>query len=80
MYLILIIVLAIILVLLFVKSPVETYSSIGSDIDNYYQWRPYQHNVYDHIKMSSFPYNYHPYEHNQRFNCYGANDINFYTL
>lgn len=63
--------------LMFLTNKKEGYSSLGSDVDNYYQWHPYSHNLYNKKKMSSFPYNYHPYEHNQRFNCYGSNDINY---
>lgn len=80
MHLILIIALAIAILLLVLKSPTEGYSSLTNEDDNYYQWRPYQHNVYNHTKMTSFPYNYHPYEYNQRFNCYGKDDTNYYTL
>jgi len=76
-------VISVIIVLLFLGTlynGMEGYSSLASDASNYYNWRPYAHNVYDEENLMRYPYDYKPYDHPQRFNCNRSDDYKYGTF
>ena len=78
-YLILFIALVAIVSLILLPRNREGYRSFNDDMHNYYHWKPYSDNVYDRKKLMSFPYDYYPYEYNQKFNRYYPSDVDFGT-
>jgi len=76
MYLIFLVALVILLALLYYGKR-EGYSSVGNEVDNYYQWRSYSQDPYKEQNMTGFPYNYHPYEYNKRFDSYDPSDLEY---
>lgn len=53
----------------------EGYSSLNDNNSEYYLWRTYSSNPFDYKRLTSYPYDYYPYEYKQRFNCYNPHDI-----
>lgn len=54
-------------------SPItEGYSSktfrLEPQYNNYYKWRAYGHDVYDHDRLTKYPFNYQQEPHFARFN------------
>lgn len=76
MYLILLVALAIVLALLYMNKK-EGYSSLGREQEDYYLWRSYSQDPYNQQSMVEFPYNYHPYEYNKRFDSYDPSDLEY---
>lgn len=62
------------LVWLVMNKTKEGYTSLDGLSNDYYSFRTYNHNEYDRNRKLAFPNDYHPYEYNQRFNCYD-NDL-----
>jgi len=52
----------------------EHYSSLNNKMENYYLWRGYNEDSFKNDIFKKFPYTYHPYEYNLRFNKYPMTD------
>ena len=77
MNLVLIIIALLVMMYLLNANKQEGYSSVTGhntesrgNLDDYYLWRAYGHDVYNHCNLRKYPYNYQPKEHPMRYTHY----------
>jgi len=59
------------------SSIVGTTSATNGHMDDFYLWRAYGHDVYNHCRLGNYPYNYKPKPHQKRFNYYNPYFYNY---